>query len=244
MALSNIWLLIRVKWTGWKLYKINLSFFNFPLKKKSLYCTPACRMWESAEIKKVSRVLRHNLALYFIVWPNIWGSKSGAQTLGARTVNNNWLSKTPRPAELSLDLPETGSRLPYKNLDVSLFWGYKSHVEPDVLGHRFLQQHSCLLTHARDCALAFSHQRPAEMLTGKKGCPQCLSTLMSYVRCSAFLNVLLRLLQTYKVLMLMGFRNAARTPLWHIDHFWAGGLEQPADRRAVWPPIYYLKAGQ
>ena len=95
-----------------------------------------------------------------------------------------------------------------------------------MLGHRFLQQHSCLSYPCQRLCSAFSHQRPAEMLTDKKGCPQCLSTSVSYVRCSAFLNVLLRLLQTYKVLMLKGASETPpRTPLWHIDHFWAGGLE-------------------
>lgn len=83
-----------------------------------------------------------------------------------------------------------------------------------MLGHRFLQQHSCLSYPCQRLCSAFSHQRPAEMLTDKKGCPQCLSTSVSYVRCSVFLNVLLRLLQTYKVLMLKGLQK--RRPAHHF----------------------------
>lgn len=101
------------------------------------------------------------------------------------------------------------------------------------------------LTPCQRLCSAFSHQRPAaEMLTGKKGCPQCLSTSVSYVRCSGrLLNVLLRLLQTYKVLMLKGLQK--RRPAHHfgilIIFGWRSG--EPADTgRAVWPPIYYPKS--
>ena len=59
-------------------------------------------------------------------------------------------------------------QLSYKNLDVGLFWGHKSH-EPDALGAAFSNNILALVTHARHCSLLSAVREQQIWLMDKRG---------------------------------------------------------------------------